>query len=61
MEMTYRVQGQATVKVKSGAVPVNIRDQLAIMNPIGRGASAVVRIALHVPSLTVRHCPAFFV
>jgi hypothetical protein len=49
----YRTKGQQDVIITSGEAR-NIRDQIVIMKQIGRGASGVVKLGLHVPSLTVR-------
>jgi hypothetical protein len=37
--------------------PLNIRDEIAILKPIGSGASAVVRLAFHFPSMQVPYRP----
>ncbi len=36
---------------KTSPVPLNIRDELILFEELGRGASGVVRKALHVPTL----------
>jgi hypothetical protein len=57
MDIAHRQQGQPSVQLRSdNDTPLNIREQLVVLQPIGRGASGVVRLALHVPSLTVRLC-----
>ena len=54
LEIRCYSEGQRPVRVRNTAAPQKLKEQLALMQKLGQGGAGVVRMALHVPSLTVR-------